>query len=63
MEWLPTERLDVENVARPPLKVLLPSVAVPSRNITLPAAVEGETVNVNVIDCSGADGSRLESRC
>jgi hypothetical protein len=51
IEWFPTERLEVESVAIPPLTVPLPSVAAPSKKVTVPETVEGDTVAVKVTDC------------
>jgi len=48
--------VDVENVAIPPLTVPVPSVVAPSRNVTIPVAVEGVTVAVNVTACPKVDG-------
>jgi len=50
IEWLPTERLEVAKVATPPLTVPVPSVVAPSKNVTIPVAVEGDTVAVKVTD-------------
>ena len=60
IEWFPTERLEVEKVALPPPKVPVPNMDVPSRNVTVPVAVAGATVAVNVTDWPSADGLRLE---
>jgi hypothetical protein len=40
----------------------MPSVAAPSKNVTVPVAVEGVTAAVNVTDCPEVDGLRLEAR-
>jgi hypothetical protein len=60
IEWDPKERVEVEKVALPPPKVPVPSTVVPSKNVTVPVAVAGATVAVNVTACPGADGLRLE---
>jgi hypothetical protein len=39
MEWLPSARLDVLNVATPPLSVTVASTVVPSLNVTVPLGV------------------------
>jgi len=50
MEWLPSDRLEVENVALPLTRVPGPSVLEPSLNVTVPVAVPtvDETVAVKV---------------
>jgi hypothetical protein len=60
IEWDPKERVEVGKVALPPPKVPVPSTDVPSRNVTVPVTVEGETKAVNVTNCPGADGLTLE---
>ena len=52
--------MEIAKVARPPLKVPLPKVVVPSRNVTVPVDAEGETVAVNVTDCPDTDGFTLD---
>ena len=37
--WVPTDSDEVENVALPALKLAVPSVAAPSRNVTVPVGV------------------------
>ena len=61
IEWLPAARLEMVKVAFPLLKTELPSVEVPSRNVTFPVAEEGETVAVKVTAWPDVDGLRLES--
>ena len=61
MEWLPTERLELAKVATPPLSVPVPKVIAPSRNVTVPVAVEGDTVAVKVTDWPDVEGLRLEA--
>jgi hypothetical protein len=61
IEWLATERLEVEKVATPPLSVPVPKVVAPSRNVTVPVAVEGDTVAVKVTDWPDVEGLRLEA--
>jgi len=48
IECVPAVANDVESVATPELSVPVPSEVVPSRKVTVPVAVEGETVAVNV---------------
>jgi hypothetical protein len=54
--------VDVLKVAAPLLIVPVPSVVVPSLKVTVPVAVEGETVAVNVTDEPYADGFADEAR-
>jgi hypothetical protein len=59
--WLPTASDEVVKVARPKLKVAVPSVAAPSRNVTVPVAVPEPgatalTVAVNVTNWPNTDG-------
>ena len=59
MEWLPTERAAVENVATPePLRVPVPRVAAPSLKVTVPVGVPPVpvTVAVKLTDCPYTDG-------
>jgi hypothetical protein len=61
IEWDPTDKVDVENVAWPPLSVPVPSVVAPSLNVTVPVGVplpepDAATVAVNVTDCPNTDG-------
>jgi hypothetical protein len=60
MEWLPAESEEVENVAVPLLNVPLPMLRPPSRNVTVPVAVEGDTLAVNVTDCPTVEGLILD---
>jgi hypothetical protein len=58
---LPTERDEVANVALPELKVAVPRVAAPSRNVTVPVGVPvaggtALTVAVKVTDWPKMDG-------
>ena len=39
IEWTPTDSVDVENVATPPLRVPVPSTAEPSMKLTVPVGV------------------------
>jgi len=50
IEWLPAERLDVEEVGIPPISVPVPRKLLLSKKVTVPVAVPGETVAVNVTD-------------
>jgi hypothetical protein len=58
--WLPEVRLEVEYAAVPPLKDAFPIRLLPSRNATVPVAVAGTTVALNVTACPGIDGFTLE---
>jgi hypothetical protein len=60
MEWLLTERLEVANDALPALSAALPIAVVPSRNVTVPVAVEGETAAVNVTPWPEVAGLTLD---
>ncbi len=46
------------NVAAPPDKEPVPSVAVPSMNVTVPVAADGVTVAVKVTELPYVDGLR-----
>ena len=46
----------MENVALPALSVPVPRVVAPSLNVTVPVAVLGVTVAVNVTDCPNVEG-------
>jgi len=63
--WLPTERLDVVNVAIPPLPSgEVPNVTLPSRKVTVPVGVPdptGVTVAVNVTAWPDLDGFSEEA--
>ena len=56
MECAVVDNAEVLNVAVPSLRGLAPRVVTPSLNVTLPDALEGETVAVNVTDCPDVDG-------
>lgn len=58
MEWVPTDNVDVLNVALPPLSVPVPSVEDPFLNVTVPAGVPPleVTVAVKVTDWLCFDG-------
>jgi hypothetical protein len=60
IEWVPNDRLEVVNVAAPRFSVRVPSVVLPSKNVTVPVAVDGDTVAVNVTACPTLDGLALE---
>lgn len=60
IEWDPVDRLDVVNVALPPLNVAVPIRTAPSKNCTVPVAAAGETVAVNVTARPAFDGLRLD---
>ena len=61
MECVPTVRVEVESVAMPLLRVLVPSDVLPSKNCTEPVAVEDETVAVKVTACPLFEGLRLDA--
>ena len=46
--WLPATRAEVLSVACPEFNAALPMLVAPSKNVTVPVAVEGVTVAVNV---------------
>ena len=48
IEWVPAAEKEVARVALPELSVPVPSEVVPSRKVTVPVAVDGETVAVSV---------------
>jgi len=47
---LPVERVEMEMLAVPAVNPALPRVVEPSRKVTVPVAVEGETVAVSITD-------------
>ena len=55
-EWEPTERVLLANVATPLESVPVPSVVAPSMKVTVPVAVEGATVAVNVTEAPKVEG-------
>jgi len=48
MECVPADRLAVDSVAVPPLRVGAPSRVAPSKNCTVPVAPDGDTVALSV---------------
>ena len=65
IECVPTERLEVENVAfKTPLTTTSgpePRVVPPSKNVIMPVAMQqGETVAVSATDCPRVAGLALE---
>ena len=62
---MPTERLEVDRDAVPPLSVIVPNEVEPSLNITLPVGVavpdNGVMVAVNFTLVPKVDGLRLET--
>jgi len=56
IEFDPTASVEVLYVALPLLIVAVPSVLLPSVNVTVPVAVVGATVAVNVTEAPYADG-------
>jgi hypothetical protein len=62
MECDPTERLEIERDALPPLKVALPSDVELSKNFMVPVAVAEDTVAENVTFIPYVEGLRLELR-
>ena len=61
IECDPTPNVDVTNVALPLAIVPVPRVVVPSLNVTVPVAVEGETVAVKVTEEPNVDGFAEEA--
>src|SRR5439155_15144333 len=64
MLWVPVANDEVLNEALPPLSVPVPSVVVPSENVTVPVGVPelALTVAVKVTDCPKTDGFAFEAR-
>jgi hypothetical protein len=61
IECVPAERFGTENVAVPPLTGrLVINAVLPSKNVTVPVAVDGVTVAVKDTDCPTTDGFGLE---
>lgn len=56
MECDPAVRVEVLRVAFPLLIVPVPSIVLPSLNVTVPDAVDGDIVAVNVTDVPYVDG-------
>jgi hypothetical protein len=56
----PAVKLDVESDALPPFTVDVPSKVVPSKNCTVPVAVDEEIAALNVTGWPGFDGLRLD---
>jgi hypothetical protein len=56
MECEATDSVEVLYVAFPPLSVRVPSVVLPSLNVTVPVAAEGVTVAVNVTEVPKPEG-------
>jgi hypothetical protein len=56
IECDPTTSVEVLKVALPLLIVPVPSIVLPSLNVTVPVAAEGETVAVNVTEDPNTDG-------
>src|SRR3954447_22910056 len=54
--WEPMERVATVKVATPPVTSSDPRVAEPSRNVTLPVAVDGDTVAVSITLWPPEDG-------
>jgi hypothetical protein len=52
----PAASVEVLNVVFPLLRVPVPSVALPSLNVTVPVAADGVTVAVNVTEFPYVDG-------
>lgn len=53
--WVPSESADVLNTATPPEIVAVP-ITEPSLKVTVPAAVDGDTVAVNPTLAPNAEG-------
>jgi hypothetical protein len=62
IECDPTASVEVLKVACPLLIVPVPSVVLPSLNVTVPVAVAGVTVAVNVTEEAYVDGFADEAR-
>jgi hypothetical protein len=62
MECVPCVREVALKDADPLASVDVPKTVAPSRNWTVPVAVEGDTVAVNVTDAPTVDGFRLLMR-
>lgn len=60
IECVPCVKADVEKVAAPELIVLVPITTPPSRNCTLPVAVDGVTATVKVTVCPRVEGLGLD---
>src|SRR5262249_22312150 len=56
IEWLPAASADVENTAVPLFTATVPIAAAPSRNWTVPVALDGVTVAVNAASCPTFSG-------
>jgi hypothetical protein len=54
--------VETESVACPLLRVEVPSVFAPSRNVTVPVAADGATAAVRVMDCPYVDELGLALR-
>jgi hypothetical protein len=52
----------VVNVAAPLLSVTLPSVVLPSENVTVPVAVDDDSLTVNVAAPPNVDGFGVDVR-
>jgi ribosomal protein S5 len=59
MEWFPCIKAEVENVAAPEATTPVPITIPPSRNCTLPVALDGVMATVKVTVCPGLDGLSL----
>jgi len=61
IECVPADKFGTENVALPPLigKFVIKALP-PSKNVTVPVAVDGVTAAVKVTDCPMTDGLGLE---
>jgi hypothetical protein len=60
IECVPCVNAEVEKVAAPELIALVPITAPPSRNWTLPVAVDGVTATLRVTVCPTVDGFALD---
>ena len=61
-EWDAAERFEVVKVATPLFSVPVPRIVVPSLKVTVPVAVEGETVAVNVTAAPDVAGFGEDAR-
>jgi hypothetical protein len=60
MECAPSDRVEIDSDALPPLRVPVPSDMDPSRNVTDPVAADGDTVAVNVMPWFDFEGFALD---
>jgi hypothetical protein len=56
MEWAPTVKIPVVRCALPEATATVPSRTAPFLNVTVPVAILGVIVAVNITGCSKTDG-------